>query len=190
MSSNSATSAPEPRQAGPPVVLEARGLTKRFPGVLANDHIDLQLRKGEVLGLLGENGAGKSTLMNLIYGLYAPDSGEVLVNGQPVRVQDAKDAIRMGIGMVHQHFQLIPVLSVTEHIMLGDEVVRGPFLNKRVARQRIEAISKEYRLDVPPDALIEDLSVGIQQRVEIVKALYRKADILILDEPTAGHGAG
>lgn len=185
MSSNSATSAPEPRQAGPPVVLEARGLTKRFPGVLANDHIDLQLRKGEVLGLLGENGAGKSTLMNLIYGLYAPDSGEVLVNGQPVRVQDAKDAIRMGIGMVHQHFQLIPVLSVTENIMLGDEVVRGPFLNKRVARQRIEAISKEYRLDVPPDALIEDLSVGIQQRVEIVKALYRKADILILDEPTA-----
>lgn len=185
MSSNSATSSPEPRQAGPPVVLEARGLTKRFPGVLANDHIDLQLRKGEVLGLLGENGAGKSTLMNLIYGLYAPDSGEIFVNGQPVQVQDAKDAIRMGIGMVHQHFQLIPVLTVTENIMLGDESVRGPFLNRRAARQRIEAISREYGLDVPPDALIEDLSVGVQQRVEIVKALYRKADILILDEPTA-----
>jgi simple sugar transport system ATP-binding protein len=179
------TIAPGARSGSPPVVLEARGLTKRFPGVLANDHIDLQLHKGEVLGLLGENGAGKSTLMNLIFGLYAPDSGEVLVNGQPVQVQDAKDAIRLGIGMVHQHFQLIPVLTVTENIMLGDESVRGPFLNKRVARERIEQIAQEYRLDVPPDALIEDLPVGVQQRVEIVKALYRKADILILDEPTA-----
>ena len=185
MSSQTAAYSPEAHSPGPPVVLEVRGLTKQFPGVLANDHIDLKLHKGEVLGLLGENGAGKSTLMNLIYGLYAPVSGEILVNGTAVQIQDAKDAIRLGIGMVHQHFQLIPVLSVTENIMLGDESVRGPFLNKRVARQRIEAIAKEYRLEVPPDAVIEDLSVGVQQRVEIVKALYRKADILILDEPTA-----
>lgn len=185
MSSNSPPTVPDARSASPPVVLEARGLTKRFPGVLANDQIDLQLHKGEVLGLLGENGAGKSTLMNLIYGLYAPDSGEILVNGQPVQVQNAKDAIRLGIGMVHQHFQLIPVLTVTENIMLGDESMHGPFLDRRTARRRIEAIAKEYRLDVPPDALVEDLSVGVQQRVEIVKALYRKADILILDEPTA-----
>ncbi|HYO89821.1 MAG TPA: ABC transporter ATP-binding protein [Candidatus Limnocylindrales bacterium] len=177
--------APPARAGGPPVVLEARGLTKRFPGVLANDHIDLQLHKGEVLGLLGENGAGKSTLMNLIFGLYQQDSGEILVNGEPVVIHDARDAIARGIGMVHQHFQLIPVLTVTENVMLGDEAMNGPFLNRRAAKQRIEAIARQYRLDVPPDAIVEDLSVGAQQRVEIVKALYREADILILDEPTA-----
>ncbi len=169
----------------PPVVLEVRGLTKRFPGVLANDHIDLQLRKGQVLGLLGENGAGKSTLMNMIYGLYSPDEGEILVKGVPVTIDSPNDAIRAGIGMVHQHFQLVPVLSVTENIMLGNESVRGPFLNMRAARKRIVEISDQYGLEVNPDALVQDLPVGVQQRVEIIKALYRKAEILILDEPSA-----
>ncbi|MFW5748575.1 MAG: ABC transporter ATP-binding protein [Chloroflexota bacterium] len=168
-----------------PVVLEVRGLTKRFPGVLANDHIDLKLHKGEVLGLLGENGAGKSTLMNMIYGLYSPDEGEILVNGQPVNIHDPNDAIHLGIGMVHQHFQLVPVLTVTENVMLGTESVRGPFLDRRKARARIVEISEQYGLKVNPDARVQDLSVGIQQRVEIIKALYRNADILILDEPTA-----
>jgi general nucleoside transport system ATP-binding protein len=168
-----------------PVVLEARGLTKRFPGVLANDHIDLKLHKGQVLGLLGENGAGKSTLMNLIYGLYAPDEGEIFVNDQQVEIHSPNDAIALGIGMVHQHFQLVPVLTVTENVMLGNESVRGPFLNRRAARQRILEIADQYGLTVDPDALAEDLPVGVQQRVEIIKALYRQADILILDEPTA-----
>jgi general nucleoside transport system ATP-binding protein len=168
-----------------PVVLEVRGLTKRFPGVLANDRIDLKLHKGKVLGLLGENGAGKSTLMNMIYGLYKPDEGEILVQGQPVEIEDPNDAIELGIGMVHQHFQLVPVLTVTENIMLGTEYTRGPFLDRRRARERIIDISKQYGLEVNPDALVQDLSVGIQQRVEIVKALYRNAEILILDEPTA-----
>ena len=168
-----------------PVVLEVRGLTKRFPGVLANDHISFALRKGQVLGLLGENGAGKSTLMNMIYGLYTPDEGEILVNGQPVHIKDPNDAIAQGIGMVHQHFQLVPVLTVTENIMLGNEVTRGPFLDRRAARARILEIADRYGLEVDPDALVQDLSVGAQQRVEIVKALYRRADILILDEPSA-----
>ncbi|MBK8020205.1 MAG: ABC transporter ATP-binding protein [Chloroflexi bacterium] len=168
-----------------PIVLEVRGLTKRFPGVLANDHIDLQLKRGQVLGLLGENGAGKSTLMNMIYGLYHPDEGEILVKGKPVRISSPNDAIKLGIGMVHQHFQLVPVLSVTENIMLGNETVQGPFLNKRAARKRIMEISQQYGLEVDPDALIQDLPVGVQQRVEIIKALYRNAEILILDEPTA-----
>jgi simple sugar transport system ATP-binding protein len=166
-------------------VLEVRGLTKRFPGVLANDHIDLVLYKGQVLGLLGENGAGKSTLMNMIYGLYTPDEGEILMNGQPAHIRNPNDAIARGIGMVHQHFQLVPVLTVTENIMLGNEAVRGLFLDRRAARARILEIVQQYGLDVDPDARIEDLSVGVQQRVEIIKALYRKADVLILDEPTA-----
>lgn len=168
-----------------PVVLEVRGLTKRFPGVLANDHISLKLQKGQVLGLLGENGAGKSTLMNLIYGLYTPDDGEIVINGQLATIKDPNDAIALGIGMVHQHFQLVPVLTVTENVMLGNESTRGPFLNRRAASTRILEIAQHYGLDVDPDALVQDLSVGVQQRVEIIKALYRKADILILDEPTA-----
>jgi simple sugar transport system ATP-binding protein len=169
----------------PPPVLEVRGLTKRFPGVLANDHIDLTLRKGQVLGLLGENGAGKSTLMNLIYGLYKPDEGDILVNGKVAHIHNPNDAIALGIGMVHQHFQLVPVLSVTDNIMLGNEAVSGLFLNRRAARQRIVEISQQYGLEVDPDALVQDLSVGVQQRVEIIKALYRRCDILILDEPSA-----
>lgn len=168
-----------------PVVLEARGLTKRFPGVLANDHINLKLHKGEVLGLLGENGAGKSTLMNMIYGLYTPSEGEILINGEKVDIQDPNDAIRLGIGMVHQHFQLVPVLTVTENIMLGNEATKGLFLDRKSARKRILEISNQYGLQVNPDALVQDLSVGIQQRVEIIKALYRDASILILDEPSA-----
>ncbi|XWX05603.1 ABC transporter ATP-binding protein (plasmid) [Aggregatilineales bacterium SYSU G02658] len=166
-------------------VLEVRGITKRFPGVLANDNINLKLYKGHVLGLLGENGAGKSTLMNMIYGLYKPDEGEILVNGQPITINEPSDAIRNGIGMVHQHFQLVDVLTVTENVMLGNESDTLGFLKKSIARRRIVEISKEYNLDVDPDALIRDLPVGIQQRVEIIKALYRNADILILDEPTA-----
>ena len=164
-----------------PIVLEVRGLTKRFPGVLANDHISLKVHRGEVLGLLGENGAGKSTLMNLIYGLYTPDEGEILVNGEPVRIKDPNDAIRRGIGMVHQHFQLVPVLTVTENVMLGNESTSGLFLDRRTAKRRILEIANQYGLQVNPDALVQDLSVGVQQRVEIIKALYRKAEILILD---------
>ena len=166
-------------------VLEVRGISKRFPGVLANDNINLALRKGQVLGLLGENGAGKSTLMNMIYGLYKPDDGEILVNGQGVEIAGPKDAIELGIGMVHQHFQLVDVLTVTENVMLGNESVSGPFLRRDRARREILELSGEYGLDVDPDALIADLPVGVQQRVEIIKALYRHADILILDEPTA-----
>ena len=166
-------------------VLEVRGLTRRFPGVLANDRIDLELHKGQVLGLLGENGAGKSTLMNIIYGLYSPDAGEILVNGALAGIRDPNDAIALGIGMVHQHFQLVPVLSVTENIMLGNESVRGLFLDRPAARERILEISGQYGLAVDPDAMVEDLPVGVQQRVEIIKALYRHADILILDEPTS-----
>lgn len=166
-------------------VLEVRGITKRFPGILANDHIDLKLYQGKVLGLLGENGAGKSTLMNLIYGLYQPDEGEILVKGKSIEIHNPRDAINAGIGMVHQHFQLVEILTVTENVMLGNESVTGPFLRRDIARQRIEEISKRFKLEVNPDALIRDLPVGIQQRVEIIKALYRNCDILILDEPTA-----
>ena len=166
-------------------VLEVRGITKRFPGVLANDHVDLKLYKGRVLGLLGENGAGKSTLMNMIYGLYQPDEGDILINGVPVEIDGPNDAIAKGIGMVHQHFQLVDVLTVTENVMLGNESVKGVFLDRQSARDRIVEISQAYGLDVNPDAIVQYLPVGIQQRVEIIKALYRQADILILDEPTA-----
>lgn len=174
-------------------VLEARGLTKRFPGVLANDSVDLTLMKGEVLGLLGENGAGKTTLMNMLYGLYEQDEGEILVNGKPVKFLSPNDAIAAGVGMVHQHFMLVPVMTVTENIMLGVEETRGflpriPMLdrlNHRKAAARITKLSKNYNLAVNPSDYIKDLPVGIQQRVEILKALYRLADILILDEPTA-----
>lgn len=169
-----------------PPVLELRGVTKAFPGVLANDHIDLTLNEGEILALLGENGAGKTTLMNVLYGLYTPDEGEVYVRGAKVDIHDPNDAIRQGIGMVHQHFMLVPVFTVTENVMLGVESVRaGLFLDRDVAAARIREISSRFGLEVDPDALVENLPVGVQQRVEIIKILYREADILILDEPTA-----
>ncbi len=169
-----------------PPVLELKGITKRFPGILANDHIDLRLEKGEILALLGENGAGKSTLMNILYGLYQPDEGSFFVNGQPVEIHGPMDAIHAGIGMVHQHFMLIPVFSVTENVMLGEESVRmGGILDKQSAAARITEIADTYGLSLDPKALVRDLPVGIQQRVEIVKLLYRNANILIFDEPTA-----
>ena len=169
-----------------PPVLELKGITKRFPGVLANDHIDLTLHQGSVLGLLGENGAGKSTLMNVLYGLYAPDEGEIYVRDEHVDIASPNDAIDLGIGMVHQHFMLVPVLTVTENVMLGMESIKnGVVLDREKAAQRIADISDRYGLQVDPYALVEDLPVGIQQRVEIIKLLYRNADILILDEPTA-----
>lgn len=167
-------------------VLELRGITKRFPGVLANDAISLTLRKGEIHALLGENGAGKSTLMNILYGLYKPDEGEILVRGQKREILSPRDAIASGVGMVHQHFMLIPVFTVTENVMLGDEdVLTGGLLDRRKASARIREISEQYNLAVDPGAYVRDLPVGIQQRVEIIKLLYRNADILILDEPTA-----
>lgn len=169
-----------------PPVLELKGITKRFPGVLANDHIDLTLNQGEVLALLGENGAGKTTLMNILYGLYAPDEGEVYIRGKKATIHGPGDAIAQGIGMVHQHFMLVPVLTVTENVMLGMESIKnGLFLDRATAARRIEGISKQYGLDVDPQVLVGVLPVGIQQRVEIIKLLYRSADILILDEPTA-----
>src|SRR3990172_181075 len=168
-----------------PPVLEARGITKRFPGVVANDHIDFTLKKGQIHCMLGENGAGKTTLMNIIYGLYQPDAGEIRINGQPATIHSANDAIGLGIGMVHQHFMLIPELTVTENIILGNEVTVGPFLNRKKAAAQIRELSDRFGLQVDPLARVGDLPVGSRQRVEIVKALFRKADILILDEPTA-----
>jgi len=169
-----------------PPLLELRGITKRFPGVLANDSIDLELHEGEILALLGENGAGKTTLMNVLYGLYTPDEGEILVRGEKVDIHGPHDAIAKGIGMVHQHFMLVPVFTVTENVMLGVESMKyGAFLDRQKAAERIEEISAQFGLDVDPQALVEDLSVGAQQRVEIIKVLYREADILIFDEPTA-----
>ncbi len=169
-----------------PIVLEAKGITKRFPGVLANDRVNLTLHQGEILALLGENGAGKSTLMNMLYGLYHPDEGEIWIKGEQVALKNPRDAIDRGVGMVHQHFQLVPVMTVAENVMLGSEVTRGGgVLDRRQAQAQVRALSEKYGLQVDPTAVVEDLPVGTQQRVEIIKALYRKADILILDEPTA-----
>ncbi len=167
------------------LALEVRGISKAFPGVQANDHIDFQLEKGEIHALLGENGAGKTTLMNILYGLYHPDEGQIFLDGKEVTINESSDAIRQGIGMVHQHFMLIPVFTVAENIMLGSETVQNGVLDRQGAARRIREFSHQFGLDVDPDALVKDLPVGVQQRVEIVKALYRKADILILDEPTA-----
>ena len=171
--------------AAAPIALEARGITKRFPAVVANDDVSIQLRRGEILGLLGENGAGKSTLVKMLFGLYHPDDGEILINGEVVHLRNPGDAIARGLGMVHQHFQLVPVFTVAENIMLGAETHTGPFLDVAAASTRIRELSVRYGLTVDPSTLVEDLPVGTQQRVEILKALYRDADILILDEPTA-----
>jgi simple sugar transport system ATP-binding protein len=167
-------------------VLQLRGITKSFPGVLANNKIDLDLSEGEILALLGENGAGKTTLMNILYGLYTPDEGEIYVRGERVSIRSPSEAIELGIGMVHQHFMLVPVFTVTENVVLGTESVRaGVLLDRESASKRIEAISRRFGLDVDPHAVVENLPVGLQQRVEIIKVLYRNADVLILDEPTA-----
>jgi simple sugar transport system ATP-binding protein len=166
-------------------VLELRNITKQFPGVLANDHIDLTLEEGEIHALLGENGAGKSTLMNILYGLYSQDEGEIFIRGQRTEISGPTDAIRQGIGMVHQHFMLVPVLTVTENVMLGEEPTRGLVLDRKQVADRIRELSEKHGLKVDPDAKIENLSVGVRQRVEIIKVLYRHANILILDEPTA-----
>ncbi|NLG83874.1 MAG: ABC transporter ATP-binding protein [Firmicutes bacterium] len=162
-----------------------RGIVKRFPGVVANAGVDFELRRGEVHALLGENGAGKTTLMKILYGLCLPDAGEIRVHGRPVRIDGPRRAIALGIGMVHQHFMLIPPFTVAENIVLGLEPRRGPAFDLSRARAEVAAISERYGLQVDPDARIETISLGMQQRVEILKALYRQADVLILDEPTA-----
>ena len=167
--------------------LELREITKRFPGVLANDKISISADRGKVLGLLGENGAGKTTLMNILSGLYKPDSGQILIDGEERVFGDAAAAIRAGVGMVHQHFMLVPVFDVVEAVALGAETVTGPLktFDRGAARKRIVELSTQYNLEVDPDAKIESLPVGVRQRVEILKALYRQSDILVLDEPSA-----
>ncbi len=163
-----------------------RGITKRFPGVVANNRVNVQVAKGEIHALLGENGAGKTTLMNILYGLYRPDEGNIVVGGKAVRLHRPEDAMSHGIGMVHQHFMLIPAMTVAENIILGRETTRlGPFLDLKRAIQHIRELSERYHLEVDPQAWVQNLPVGMRQRVEILKALYRQANILILDEPTA-----
>ncbi len=166
-------------------LLETKQITKRFPGVLANDQVDMHLDEGEILAILGENGAGKTTLLNIIYGLYNQDEGEIFINGQRATIDNPHDAINQGIGMVHQHFMLVPVFTVTENMILGAEVGKMGMLDLKQARKKILALSNTYGLEVDPDAVVEDIPVGVQQRVEILKALFRDARILILDEPTA-----
>ncbi len=166
--------------------VELRGITKRFGEVVANSGVNLTIRAGEVLGLLGENGAGKSTLMNVLCGLYRPNEGEILIDGKPVSFRGPGDAIRAGIGMVHQHFMLVPVFTVAENVVLGVEPTKAlDLLDLAAARAEVRKINDAYGLEVDPDALIEDLPVGIQQRVEIIKVLFRSASVIIFDEPTA-----
>src|SRR5690242_4791953 len=168
--------------------LELRGITKSFGSLVANDHIDLVVQPGEIRALLGENGAGKTTLMNVLYGLVQPDEGEILLDDEPVAIHSPRDAIRAKVGMVHQHFMLVPVFTVAENVTLGSEPVRkGPLglLDRRTARREVLALSERFGLRVDPDAIVEELPVGVQQRVEIIKALLRDAQVLVLDEPTA-----
>lgn len=166
-------------------IIEMLNITKEFPGIIANDNITLRLKKGEIHALLGENGAGKSTLMSVLFGLYQPEIGEIKKNGQVVKINNPNDANDLGIGMVHQHFKLIDIFTVLENIILGVEPNKLGFLKKKQAREKVLKLSKQYGLEVNPDALIEKISVGMQQRVEILKMLYRENDILIFDEPTA-----
>lgn len=167
------------------VVVEMKNITKMFGDFTANDKVNLTVHKGEIHAILGENGAGKSTLMNQLYGMFPPTSGQIFIKGQPVKMTSPKVAIETGIGMVHQHFMLVPPFTVTENIVLGMEPRKGIALDMAAARENVKRISEKYGLSVDPDARIEDISVGMQQRVEILKALYRGAEILILDEPTA-----
>ncbi len=166
-------------------VIEMRGITKQYPGVLALDHVDFSVAEGEIHSLLGENGAGKSTLMNVLYGMTAPDEGEILVSGKPVQIDRAAHAISLGIGMVHQHFMLTPVMSVAENVIVGCEPVHGPFLDRRAANRRVQELIDRFHFHLHAGQKVQTLSVGEQQRVEILKALYRGAKVLILDEPTA-----
>jgi ABC-type uncharacterized transport system ATPase subunit len=165
--------------------LELKGITKSFPGVVANQDVNLSVEIGTVHALVGENGAGKSTLMRILYGMYSADAGEIFLNGKKVVIRSPQDAIRMGIGMVHQEFQLVPSLTVTENIGLGMEISKGPWVDRRAMRKRVLELSEQYGLQVDPDRQVAELSVGVQQRVEILKLLYRQAQVLILDEPTA-----
>ncbi|MBK5247402.1 MAG: ABC transporter ATP-binding protein, partial [Peptostreptococcaceae bacterium] len=166
-------------------IIEMLNITKEFPGIIANDDITLQLRKGEIHALLGENGAGKSTLMSVLFGMYQPEKGIIKKNGKEVKLKDPNDANELGIGMVHQHFKLVHNFTVLQNIILGVETTKNGFLKMDEAREKVVAISKQYGLMVEPDALIEDITVGMQQRVEILKMLYRENEILIFDEPTA-----
>src|SRR5579862_4835634 len=165
--------------------LEARGVVKRFGPLLANDHVDLAVERGEIHAVMGENGAGKSTLMSILYGLQQPDEGHILLRGVETHFRSALDAIAAGMGMVHQAFKLFNSLSVWENIVYAREPLRGPLINRRAARESVAALAERHRLSVDPDAIVAKLSVGVRQRVEILKALCREAGILILDEPTA-----
>ena len=165
--------------------IEMLNITKKFPGIIANDNITLQLRKGEIHALLGENGAGKSTLMSVLFGLYQPEGGVIKKDGQEVQIKNPNDANALGIGMVHQHFKLVECFTVLDNIIMGAEPVKHGFLQKSVAREKVMALSEKYGLHVDPDAVIEDITVGMQQRTEILKMLYRDNEILIFDEPTA-----
>lgn len=166
-------------------VIEMRGISKFFPGIRANDNITLTLKPGEIHALLGENGAGKSTLMSVLFGLYQPDEGQIYYHGKPVQINDPNDATALGIGMVHQHFKLVQCFTVLDNIILGAEDTKLGFVRKKAAREKVMALSEKYGLMIDPDAMIEDITVGMQQRVEILKMLYRDNDILIFDEPTA-----
>lgn len=166
-------------------IIEMRNITKKFPGVIANDNITLKLKQGEIHALLGENGAGKSTLMSVLFGLYRPDAGEIYKHGEKVDIKGPNDANNLGIGMVHQHYKLVDIFSVLDNIILGAETTKYGFLQKKEAREKVIALSEKYKLHVDVDAIIEEITVGMQQRVEILKMLYRDNEILIFDEPTA-----
>src|SRR6266550_9138517 len=168
-----------------PPLLQMTGITKRFPGVVANQDVHLEVRRGEVHGLLGENGAGKTTLVNILYGLLQPDEGQIEMDGEPVTIRSPREAMAHGIGMVHQHFMLVPDMTVAENVALGLRSTRPPLARLGDVSSRVAQLSKRYHLKVEPDEVIEELSVGMQQRVEILKLLYRGAKLLVLDEPTS-----